>query len=114
MTRAKLYKTKNMENTQKKPIIEKYEDSVYLHVCNGGATISIKQEEDGVVLKIRTSSYGNCIAEQSITMDNTSINALFELFKKASNHNFSVSSYTDLAKPIGCSDNSEDIIAPIA
>lgn len=69
---------------------DKWKTEVYLHVCNGGVSISVEQDEHGAKLKISTGSYGNCTSTQEIITNNEGIKALSELFNKAAEQDFKI------------------------
>lgn len=80
--------------------VEDYKDYVHLHVCNGGATFSIEQTENGAEFKIKTHSFENCKMEFKLLMGNKGIEALHELLTKAKKHNFVTNSCASLAYPL--------------
>lgn len=78
---------------------EKFNDEVYLHVFNGGATIAIEQSEYGAKITIKTSSVGNNITTQEITTNNEGILALKNLFDKANLFDFKIDGCYSIAYP---------------
>lgn len=79
---------------------EKFNEDLYLHVFNGGATISIEQSEYGAKITIKTSSVGNNITTQEITTNNNGILALKELFNKAGLFDFKTNDSYAIAYPL--------------
>lgn len=71
----------NLKNHSGDP--QNFEKSVYLHVCNGGATFLVEQVEHGTKVSVRTESFGNCVANHEITTNREGITALRDLLNEA-------------------------------
>jgi len=63
--------------------------SVYMHICNSGATISIIDRGFGPTIKIGTSSFGNINNSTEIFTDKESLKELVKLFTKAIDEEYS-------------------------
>lgn len=101
-----------------------FNESLYLHVCNSGATFTVSENEYGCNLKIAMQAFSNLGTMISIDMSNDAIRELAKLLQKASEHQFTENENAALAVPLksngnlectitDSNGNSEDTIKPL-
>lgn len=64
-------------------------DSIYLHVCNSGAVISVLDEGHGPTLEIQMRTFGNLESTQKIITTYEGLKAVRDMIDRAMSHTFS-------------------------
>lgn len=86
---------------------EYFDESLYLHVCNSGATFTVAQTQNGCTFKVAMQAFGNLGTIIAIDMSNEAVKELAKLLQKASEHQFTENENAALAVPLKSNGNLE-------